>query len=395
MNLFRKEGLNLKPISKLGIINLLTSMGLAAAVTIWTVYLESFLHNPSYVGFLTSFFTIVSLLFFFFLIPFIEKHSKTKLYLLAVAVYVISYFIFSFFSSIYLIFIFGTIIAIAASLRISCFGVIVREKVGERKVSESEGLIYTTMNIAWLIGPLVAGFMANKYSNDVVFLFSAIIMTLSIIAFSLFRIKSKKVIKKPDRKIFKIAQEFFSNKNRIFVYLLEAGITFWWALIYVYMPIYVIENNLGDIALGIFLAAIVVPLIGLEYYFGKLTARTGFKKMFSLGYFILAVSAILCFIMNNHYVVLSILVLASVGAAMIEPSAEAYFFDIVSKRQREKFYGPYNTGIEVGSFFATGVSAVILLFLPFKFIFIFFGIITALLALLSLRIKNVVENMRR
>ena len=66
-------------VNKLGIISLLSTIGLAAITTIWAVYLNSFLHNASYVGFLTAFFIIIGSLSYIFFIPIIEKKNKIKL----------------------------------------------------------------------------------------------------------------------------------------------------------------------------------------------------------------------------------------------------------------------------------------------------------------------------
>ncbi len=386
-----KKEVKLKSISKLGIVGLFSSLGFAAVVTIWSVYLESFLHNPAYVGFLTSFFSIVSLGSYFFLIPIIEKHNKIKLYSLALIMYIISYFAFFVLSNIYLVVILGTLLAIMVSMRVTCFGILVRNKSKNDKVSKNEGVIYTASNIAWLFGPLIAGFIANRYGLNKVFLFAVIILIFSFSLFHFFKVKDNHKVKKIDKNILRVAKDFFSGKERRLAYVLGGGVNFWWALIYIYMPIYIIEHGLGDIVLGVFLAAIVVPLILFEYYFSRIAGRIGFKKIFFMGYFILGVCAVLCFVFNTPYVILGLLVLASVGASMIEPTTEAYFFDIVSVKQRDRFYGPYNTAIEVGAFKATAVAAVILLFLPFEYIFLFFALGTFTLALMSLRVKNIIE----
>ena len=93
-NFIRKRGFQFNQINKLGIISLLSSISVAFVATIWAIYLESFLHNPSYVGFLSTFFTIVAGLSYIFLIPIVEKNSKTKLFSIALTIYFISYIFF-------------------------------------------------------------------------------------------------------------------------------------------------------------------------------------------------------------------------------------------------------------------------------------------------------------
>jgi len=81
--------------------------------------------------------------------------------------------------------------------------------------------------------------------------------------------------------------------------------------------------------------------------------------------------------------------------AMLEPTTEAYFFDTIKRKDEDRFYGPYNTSIETGLILGKILPAVLLLFLPFKYIFLLFAGIMFLLFLLSFKAKNIVEGGRR
>ena len=54
-------------------------------------------------------------------------------------------------------------------------------------------------------------------------------------------------------------------------------------------------------------------------------------------------------------------------------------------------YGPYNTAIDTGSFIGKIFPSLMLIFLPFKFVFLLFGVFMFLLFLISFKTKNVVE----
>jgi MFS family permease len=136
------------------------------------------------------------------------------------------------------------------------------------------------------------------------------------------------------------------------------------------------------------LAGIILPLIFLEYIFGKTVEKVGFKKMFFRGYSILFIVAILCFFMNNIPPILILLVLGSVGIAMLEPTTEAHFFTIASKDERDKYYGIYNTGIEVNYVLSLFLVAILLKITEFKYSFILIGLFMAVFALVSLRVKE-------
>jgi len=392
MHTFRKRRFSV--IGKLGIIGLFSSFAAAAVTTIWAVYLDSFIQNAAYVGFIISFFTIIGICAYIFLIPLVEKSSKSKLYSAVILIYIISYVLFALFPYIYVIIILGTIIAVITSLEVTLFGIIVRDKTKRNHISENEGIVYTLLNLSWLIAPVLAGFVSNKYGMRSVFILGSVIFFSAFIFFKLFKIKDSRRTKKIDRNPLKPLISFFKKKERIYTYFLGGGISFWWALIYIYMPIYIFESGFGEEFIGYFLGAVTIPLIFTEYYFAKLAGKKGFKKIFIIGYFILAISALSVFFISNIYLILLILAMASFGAGMLEPTTEAHFFDIVNKNQRDKFYGPYNTAIDLNAFLGTSLSAVILLFLPFKFIFLLFSVAMFALVLTSSRIKNVIESRR-
>lgn len=387
----KNRGILYHKIDRIGITILISSLAFACFGTIWALYLDSIVHNASYVGFLASLFTIISILSYFLLVPIIEKNNKIKLYTLSLLLYVISFILFSELSNLYAIMILGIILAVIGSLRITCIGIIIRDNIRDDSVSKNEGLMYALFNVSWLIGPLIAGFIADKFGLNKVFLFGAGALFLALILFEIFKIKDNRISKKTDRNMWKLFKEFFSSKERIKAYFLAGGNNFWWALIYTYIPIYIINNGLDDLIVGYFLAAVVAPLIISEYYFGKLAGKIGFKKIFTMGFLSLGIISIICFFISNIYWLLGALVLASFSVAMIEPTTEAYFLDLIPKNKRDKFYGPFYTSIDVNIFLGTIVGAVTLLFLPLKYVFVFYGIIMFIFAILSLTIKDIIE----
>jgi MFS family permease len=381
----------LDDIDKLGFVGFISNIGFAGVATIWAIYLESFFHNDSYVGFTITALTIISLLSYIFIIPLIEKNNKTKIYALSLLLYAGSYFLFGFLSSFHAVILLSIIMAFVISLRVTSYGIIVSDKSKKRNLAKDEGFIYTFMNLSWLIGPLIAGFISRQFGLRAVFIFAAIFISISFFLLLNFKINDGRITKKYEKNLLKICVEFFKDKNLALCYILSGGINFWWALIYVYIPLNIIDSGYQSEIVGYFLFVAMIPLILFTYPFGKLAGKIGFKKIFLTGYLILGLSAILCFFINNLFIILGVLVLASTGAAMVESTTESYFFDI-SGRRKDKFYGIYNTTIDINHAIATFIGAIILYLASFKFLYLFFGIIMVLISLLSLKIKNIIED---
>jgi len=382
----------LKTITKFGAPYLLFSIGISAVVTIWSVYLNSFLNNSSLVGLLESFFFVLEILAYIFLIPIIRKGNKAKLLVLSLLFFAVSYFIFAFYSNVYLVIILGTLIAIATSLRTTLNGLIVRDNSESQNVSKNEGFIYSLLNLAWFLGPLIAGYLASTiYGFKSVFLIASAILLLSILLFKLLKIKDDRKTKYLKENIFKLFINFFKDKNRVLIYILSLSVPFWWIFIYVYMPIYIVSHGLSEFVLGLFISGITVPLIFGDYIFARIAGKRGFKKLFFTGFISLGILAISLFFTSNIYIVLGLLILSGVSVSMIEPTIEAYFLDIVKEEERDKYYGIYTTSSQLGSLIGSLTAALLLIFQPFKSLFLLFGIPMILLAFIALKIKDSYE----
>ena len=388
----QKDAFGLTNIGKLSIIGFIVSIASAFVSTIWAVYMDSFLQSVVLVGFISAGLTLVSFFSYFIFIPVIEKIDKTKIYFFTLLLFAITYFLFSINTKFYFFIILAVIITILATLRVTSFGIIVKDKSGDKHLSRNEGLIYTFLNVAWVIGPLIAGYLSEKFGVSLIFTLSAIFILISATLFKISKIKNPHIMKNIDGNLVKNFIDFFKDKKRIKSYILGGGVNLWWTLIYVFVPLYIIRSGLDIIWVGYFLFAIAVPLMICEFYFSKLAGRIGFKKVFKIGFLIPAILVIVCFFITNVYIVLGLLILASIGLAMVEPTTEAYFFDIINKKDECRFYGPYNTTTEVNDFIGKIFSATLLIFLPFKFVFLLFGIFMLGLAFLSTRIKDIIEN---
>jgi len=378
-------------ITKLSIVGLVISLSNAFVNTIWAVYLDSFFNNMVIVGFLSSFLTIVSFLASFFFIPVIEKRDKSKLFAFSLLFFVISYLLFAFNNNVYLMVSLAVFISALYSLKIASYGLLIKDNSSKGCLSRNEGLIYTSLNLSWVIGPLVAGYVLADFGFRGVYILSALCIAIGLLVFRSSKIKVGRKTKKVDKHILKNFISFFKKKERIFSYLLGAGVTAWWSLIYLFMPLRIIHFGLNELWIGYFFFAVAVPLIFFEYYFSKLAGIFGFRKIFKTGYFLVTILVVPCFFISNIYIVMALLVLASIGMAMLEPTTEAYFFDILKGDEEYRFYGPYNTAVDFGDVVVRFLASILLICLSFQFIYLLFGALMFSLFLLSSKIKNVIE----
>ncbi len=381
-------------MAKLAIVLFVLSLAFSFTDTIWAVYLDSFVHNISIVGFISAFLTLVSFASFFFITTLIERSSKTKLFSFSLVLFFVSYLLFAINTNFYFVVLIAVLVTVLHTLRITSFGILVKEDSGKRQLSRNEGLMYTFMNLAWLVGPLIAGIISERYGISLIFVLSAVFILVSLLFFKISRIRDPGIREKEHPDVLKNFRDFFKDKDRRLAYLLGGGVNFWWSLIYIFIPVFIVEKGLHIKWVGYFLFAVAVPLIAFSYHFSKLAGKVGFKKIFKIGFLIPCLMAIICFFVGNIYLILLALAFASIGLSMLEATTESYFFDILKGKEELRFYGPYNTTIDSNHFVSRLFPSLLLLFLPFKFIFLFYGLAMFGFFLFSFKVKNIVEKNR-
>src|SRR3989344_872954 len=382
--------MHLTKISKLSLVGVLVALSSSFIITIWAVYLDSFFHSISIVGLVSSMLTLIGIATYFISIPIIEKNNKAKIFTYTLLVYAIAYLAFIITKNVWLFLLVAVITTITGTLRVTSFGLIIKDSSSKTKLSRNEGLIYTVLNLAFVVGPLAAGYILSEHGSSFVFALASMFIFLAFLMFKFESLNDPTKTKKIDKNLIKNFFAFFKKKERVYAYIIGGGVSFWWSLAYLFMPLYIVRNGLSELWIGYFLFALPIPLIILEYKFSNRADKHGFKKFFKIGFIIPCIGALICFFMvENVFAVLGVLVVSSIGLAMLEPTTEAYFFKISTRKEEQRFYGPYNTRLEVAGFFGKAIPSVFLLFMPFKYIFLLFSAVMFLMFLISFKIKEV------
>jgi len=362
----------------LAIVGLFHAFALAFIDTIWSLYLDSFFHNVSYVGFFSAGLTLLAVIFYFFSSYLLGRAKEGSVLLLSVLGLCCGYIVFYFTQSIGVLVFASVLMVFFAVLRRISMGLLIRDNARPSIMSEIVGFEYVLENIGWLLGPLIAGFFAAFFGVRIVFLLSILFLMFGFIFFK--TIHPKNLLHNKDRtsvlhSIVRGTRLYFSNKKLTKLYFVSGGIKLFWALTYIYVPLFMIREGLSEIWIGFFFFGIILPLVLFEYYWGKFTDRYSFNVPFVLGYFIIGFFCVLAAFSINIYWVMLFLVLAAIGTSFLEGTTEAYFFKTAPERNVEKMYGVYSTTDELFNTFGRLLFAFLLLFLPENIIYVVTGII--------------------
>lgn len=376
--------------SKISIVRLFIAIGLASIDTIWSLFMNELGFSDSTIGYISGALVLISVIVAIFSTPILEKYNQNKILIICIAVGILSYLTIGLFPSKTLFLIIVSILTIFSVYQTECFDIVFRDNTTKKKLNKEEGELYTLLNVGWLIGPIIAGYVMFKHNISSVFFVATTFLSIAIIILVLLHLrevhKQRKVL---NRNIFHNIKDFFRNKKVHLPYILSAGIEVWWALIYIYVPLFMIKQGLPDILVGAFMAAIIIPLVLVEYFVGKNSEKKGFKPFFYWGYGILAMISIALFWLSNFiYIQLLLMIIASFFVGFLEPIQDTFFFDNVKKDEEEKYYPYYSTAAHTGGLVGKIAVATVILFLPTKYAYLAIGLFMAFFALASLRIKE-------
>jgi len=307
-----------------------------------------------------------------------KKISRTAIVKVALILSAINFVMLVFVTEITQLYFLETIRLWMKLFLVMTISLFVRDFAKEKDLGKEEGIYFRFSNIGYFVGPLVGGFVAAKFGYTEVFFLAATTSILGLIYFY-----SKRIVHNPapliedgiisKHSLIHKAKEFFSNKDRTKAYLGTLVLFLWFSFKRIYAPLYIIASGYSDSISGVFLALSVVPYILFEVWVGKYADKHGIRIPQTLGFLIIGAFLVAIFFSPYPLLNLGLLVLANIGGSFIEPLQEYYLFKHLPKEKEEELYGIYMTTDPVSYFIAPALGAFILVFLPFKFLFLCFG----------------------
>lgn len=258
------------------------------------------------------------------------------------------------------------------------FDLILEELSVNHKTGEIRGLYLTIANTAIMGGPALVAIIgaSNNFSN--LYITSAILL-LPIFILSISALKMGKY----EEQHITVPLPFstwIELPNVQKVTIARTVLEFFFALMVIYMPVYLYEVIGFDWReIGIIFIIMLLPFVLFEWPAGELADRKyGEKEIMSLGFLLLGLSALIMPLLGKTFLIWAgVLFLSRVGASLIEIMTESYFF---------KQVGVHNSGLisifrlsrPVGTMLGSLVGIVSVSLLPQGMIFYVLAIVVFL-----------------
>lgn len=252
------------------------------------------------------------------------------------------------------------------------------------------GLYLTIINIAILLGPLLAGLIVGEADYWKMFVVSAVLMAiLGALLLSNFRhFKDPAYGRVPFWSTLKTA---WRDKNIFNIFLANLSLRFFFAWMVIYTPLYLhsfVGFSWGEI--GALLAISLLPFVLFELPAGNLAdKRFGEKEIMVLGFLIMGFATMGIVLIESavFWIWAVVLFAARIGASFVEITTESYFFKHVDGTDAN-IIGFFRNNRPISYTLAPIIATIALFFVEFKFLFLILGLIMLLGVNIAFRIRD-------
>jgi MFS family permease len=273
--------------------------------------------------------------------------------------------------------IWGIIYLIAAAIEWTMLDVILESFSQDQVSGRIRGLHLTVFNAGFLFGPFLSAKILEKFDFygifTLAFILASIIFVVALVGLRKVNHQFSQRLSVPN-----LIKKIWKRKNIIRIYWISFVLEAFFALMVIYIPIYLIDVMRFSWAdIGKVFTIMLLPFVILQYPMGVLADKKFGEKEFLLFSIILmglATLTVYFVYSQNIWVWALLLFMTRVGAALIEVLRDSYFYKQVSGYDVD-LINFFRTAMPMGYIFSTAISALILIFLPIKFAFILVAVV--------------------
>ena len=264
------------------------------------------------------------------------------------------------------------VVAMLAGMSLRVFGVVsmtvcinlyIIDNIPRRimTLTEPKRLFYSAG--AWMVGPALGVYLRTEFADWMPYAVSGLCALIMLIYFWYLRLIEHQVFTgRPARApgILSNLRTFSTQPRLVFAWWIAFGRNAWWALFFVYTPIYAVQAGLGEVAAGLLVSAgtaflFLMPVFSLAVrQFG---IRTVLLTGFSISFIATALVAIL---FQSPWLAAGCLMIAALAMVSLDAVGNVPFLLAVRPRGRAEMTAVYSTYRDAADIGPPGLFAVLL-----------------------------------
>ncbi|MFZ7947022.1 MFS transporter [Neobacillus sp. 19] len=341
-----KERIWTKDFVLICLANFFIFLGFQMTLPTIPLFVEDLGGNDQLIGFVVGIFTFSALL----LRPYAGSSLETKgrgfVYLIGLAVFVLSVGSFGFLTSIVFLFAMRVVQGAGWGFSTTASGTIATDLIPASRRGEGMGYYGLSGNLALAFGPSLGLILTGIISFKQFFLICAGLGMVALLLSS--RITYKKV--EPRQKKKKEKLDLY-EKNALKPSMLMFFITFTFGGIAAFLPLYTAERHIAGIQLYFLLYALA--LMATRAFAGQLYDRKGHRAVFIPGTLLILIAMMLLSWLPNSSVLFVAAVLYGLGFGTVQPALQAWSIERVPINRRgmanATFFSFFDLGIGLGA----------------------------------------------
>lgn len=216
---------------------------------------------------------------------------------------------------------------------------------------------------AWSAGPWLGVFLENRVAHWTPFALSAGAAILMLGYFWFLRLTDHpalpKMRRRPPNPILYLPR-FFSQPRLVLAWVLAVGRSGWWAMFFVYAPIYAVTSGLGENAGGA-IVSLGLGSLFLVQFWGWIGRRHGMRKLLIVGYALTGVLTIAVGVAAGvPWLGATFLIAAAFAASIIDGAGNIPFLRAVRPLERPEMTTVFGTFRPASQLVPPGIFALLL-----------------------------------
>ncbi len=260
----------------------------------------------------------------------------------------------------------------------------------DKNTGNIRGIYLSLINVAWVISPLLAGFLLTKGNYLLVYFVAALVSIPSILLLT-FGFKKFKDPVYNTTSLFKAYKKVLKVKAIYKILMVRFFLQFFYAWMVIYAPLYLYKYiGFSWQTIGAIFTIMLLPFILFQLPLGRLAdKKCGEKEIMSIGIIIMSLSVMTLFFLDSPIVwVWTIcLFMTRVGASAVQMTSESYFFKHVNEKDTH-MVSFFRLVDPLAYTIAPLMASLVLSFLDFRFIFIILGFIVIFSLKYSITLKD-------
>ncbi len=250
-----------------------------------------------------------------------------------------------------------------ASIFAVCMSLYIMDYIGKRELTSTEARRMVYLGASWVVGPTLGVWLWSRALTPAPFVISMMMTLVTVWYFWRLRLHRNPVLLTPTTAIPNPARSmvrFFRQRNLRIAYAITTSRAIFWAALFVYGPIYVVETGLPKWAAGVFLSAasgmlFVSPIV-------RVTAdRVGTRTVIIGALGVMSASMVaLAVIGDARQIGIVFWLTGALGGAAVDMLGNIPFMRMVKPRERVAMTAIFTTWRETSFLLAPVLGAVAL-----------------------------------